>query len=705
MIKENTFSLHRLLEEYVGEREPFEYGIEANSESFYVVKEQDPKYVQPFLKDLYSNCTMEEVPQILCIAATGASGKSAMAEYISATKHCPIFSLGNHPAVADSALVGVLYNSLGYQNISSFLCGLQEGKSLIIIDGADEGMVKVGNFEAFKTFLKGVADIAAKSPKTTFIILGRVNAMEIVHLVLEEYKIKTCCVRIEAFTEGQAQDFINKSTGKNDSDVAYVQLRNYILGSVGDIFKDQHDIKVSEYQKFIGYAPVLMSIAKLISSEPNPHRLYQELSRQGVKNIDLLINIVESILERDKENKIKQIVLTDLVKNRDEEFQRFVYESVYTKDEQCYRVLAKAMKQDITLAVTGDREFDNKYEEHIKDWVEDHPFYDNEKKSIQNTVFESYIISTLINNAQYRSLVFQYLQSKYKDAFMLFYIYDALHRDDKSIDIQILPYILASAHSLDDNEHKVEVQIEEDEVREKETTCDVRVKSIEKEFTFTLMAPSSDAVYLGDDISNTSLIIPSLCFELNRFHSNLMAPIFIQCAKLYTQAGDFQVELSPCKTKGSVIIDCEEVIPNFTNGQQYRFYISGGDESFKVFSDVAPGYPFDKFWHNDVEISKLTGPQVKVYQKLRRTMSLFKSHSKGRLAKFKDKIDNRRWLGSDEWKFLLDALLDNGIFYVEENFYFISPDNLSKCLGVSYDQLRDGEVTPKIVDFITTIKP
>ena len=82
---------------------------------------------------------------MLCVAATGASGKSVLAEYISAEKQCPIFNLGEHPAVADSALVGVLYNSLGHENMTPFLGGLHEGRSLVIIDGADEGMVKVGN--------------------------------------------------------------------------------------------------------------------------------------------------------------------------------------------------------------------------------------------------------------------------------------------------------------------------------------------------------------------------------------------------------------------------------------------------------------------------------------------------------------------------------------------------------------------------------
>lgn len=703
MIKENTFSLHRLIEEYIGDRKAFDYNIEANTDSFYIVKEKNPKYVQPFLKELYSNCGME-TPQVLCIAATGASGKSALAEYISAEKKCPIFSLGDHPAVADSALVGVLYNSLGYKNITPFLDSLHEGNSLVLIDGADEGMVKV-NYEAFKTFLKGIADIASKCSKTTFIVLGRISAMEIVQLVFEELGLKTKCVRIEAFTENQAKEFINNSTGRNDADSAYVELRDYILTSVGDIFKNQHDIKTSEYQKFIGYAPVLMSIAKLITSETNPHKLYQELLRQGVKNIDLLITIVESILERDKENKIKNLVLKDLVANRNEQFRQTVFDKVYTKAEQCYRVLAKAMGVELTMSITGDREFDIKYEEQIKNWIEDHPFWDIDKRCIQNTVFESYIIASLIVLPQYRDLVYQYLRIKYKDAFMLFYIYDALMKNERSIDNLFLPYLLSSAHSLDDNEHKVEVLIEEEDAQDNCTRCMVSIKGYDKEYIHSLDVPNVNRLYLGDFISNSTVIVPTLDFELNHVQSSLTAPITIQCNSLYTQAGDFHVEFTPSKSNGSVVVDCQDVYTDFVNGRQYKFYISGGEDAFKIFSEKSPGYPFDQFWRNDGEIEELTEAQVKVYQKLRRTISLFKSHSKGRLAKFKDKIDNRRWLGSEEWHFLLEALLDNDVLYVEDNFYFISPDNLSRCLGVSYDQLREGVVTPKIVEFIKSIKP
>lgn len=709
MIKDKIFSLHKLLEEYVGEREVFNYPIVANNSSFYVVREKNPKYVQPFLKELFSNCEKDEHPQVICVAATGASGKSVLAEFISAEKQCPIFNLGEHPAVADSALVGVLYNSLGHENMTPFLGGLHEGRSLVIIDGADEGLVKVGNFDAFKNFLKGIADIAKKNPRTSFIILGRISAMEIVQLALDEYKVKTRGVKIEAFTEDQAKEFINKRTGKSDSDTAYKELRDYILDTVGDIFKNQQDIKTSDYQKFIGYAPVLMAISMLILDEKNPHRLYQELCRQNVKSIDLLIAICESILQRDKEEKINPMLLKGLVENRSETFSQQVYESVYTNTEQCYRVLAKVMGQKVNLSVTGDREFDMKYEERIKTWIEDHPFYDLDKHRIQNAVFESYIIATLIPKAEYRGLVYQYLQSIYKDAFMLFYIYDALRQSDKTVEESFLPYLLSSAHSLDDSEHRVEVQIEEEEDEQKQgnqpTLCQISVNSYKKKYDFQIEVPGGKSLFIGDEISNTSVVTPSLSFELNRLQSTLVAPVSIHCKTLYSKAGDFRVEYAPVSGSGGVVIDCDNVVVDYSNSQQFRFYIANGKDVFVLFTEDNPGYPFDSFWNDDARQTGLNEAQLKVYQKLRRTISLFKSHSKGRLAKYKDKIDNRRWLGSTEWQFLLKALLENGVFYVEENFYFISSERLGVNLGVSYDQLRSGVMTDKIVSFIKDIRP
>lgn len=274
-----------------------------------------------------------------------------------------------------------------------------------------------------------------------------------------------------------------------------------------------------------------------------------------------------------------------------------------------------------------------------------------------------------------------------------------------SLDVEFLPYLIASAHSLDDNEYKVEVHLEEEEVHERSTLCQITVRGYDKDYNFELEVPNSQPLYIGDNISNSFIIVPSLSFELNRLRSSLTAPITIQCVTLFTQASDFQIEYSADKSNGSVVIDCENVVTDFSNGRQYRFYVGDGDDPLKLFSSNSPGYPFTTFWKDFGQIGGLNEAQLRVYQKLRITISLFKSHSKGRLAKYKDKIDNKRWLGSDEWRFLLNALLDKGVLYVEDNFYFISPENLSSCLGMSYDQLRCGEVTPKTVSFIKEIKP
>ena len=63
--------------------------------------------------------------------------------------------------------------------------------------------------------------------------------------------------------------------------------------------------------------------------------------------------------------------------------------------------------------------------------------------------------------------------------------------------------------------------------------------SIEYDFEFEV--PEGQSLFIGDEISNTSVVTPSLTFELNRLQSTLVAPVSIHCKTLYSKAGDFRV--------------------------------------------------------------------------------------------------------------------------------------------------------------------
>ena len=87
------------------------------------------------------------------------------------------------------------------------------------------------------------------------------------------------------------------------------------------------------------------------------------------------------------------------------------------------------------------------------------------------------------------------------------------------------------------------------------------------------------------------------------------------------------------------------------------------------------------------------------YQKLRRTLIMFRSHSKGKLAKIKAKIDNR--IGkTDIGKKVIDSLLKKNIIYQDKQMYIINNTAMDKFLGVKFDGIRTCVMSDAILLFL-----
>src|SRR5262249_41638169 len=150
----------------------------------------------------------------------------------------------------------------------------------------------------------------------------------------------------------------------------------------------------------------------------------EELLSKNDRGIDLIISIVEHILIRDKDEKISPVLQATLLKNRPADFTEQVNLSAYSIEEQCARILFSEINAKFNYHITEDNIFNQQYEEIIQGWLKEHPFIQNGK--IQNAVFECYIVAKLMNDPKYTQQVSDYLNKKYKDAFMLFFIFDKL---------------------------------------------------------------------------------------------------------------------------------------------------------------------------------------------------------------------------------------------------------------------------------------
>ena len=89
--------------------------------------------------------------------------------------------------------------------------------------------------------------------------------------------------------------------------------------------------------------------------------------------------------------------------------------------------------------------------------------------------------------------------------------------------------------------------------------------------------------------------------------------------------------------------------------------------------------------------------------RLRKILMLFRSHSKGTMARYCGKIDHRRVMKGEWEKRLLDKLLKDSILYKIGNFYHINPEQVDSFLGINWEQLRTGDFSAKFISYVNMI--
>ena len=91
------------------------------------------------------------------------------------------------------------------------------------------------------------------------------------------------------------------------------------------------------------------------------------------------------------------------------------------------------------------------------------------------------------------------------------------------------------------------------------------------------------------------------------------------------------------------------------------------------------------------------------YLRLRRILLQFRSHSKGALAKYRDKIEHERILRNDVGRRVLDRLVKEGVLRADPKFYFVEQDQFAARLGVTWQQLRQHQSTKQLEEFLKRV--
>ena len=688
--------------------------LQHEDESFRIHDSDNSIYIQPTIeKVMFEN----EKPSIILVSAVGATGKTALAKQLSIETQLPVLDLGTHRPVGGHSLTGLITESFDILTVSSVLHGLRNGTFGIIIDGIDEGRSKTTE-EAFRSFLANLTSLCGSCECPVFIILGRTAILEDCWMYLTGAGIDAALVTIEPFSVKSAKLYIDAFSQGSDSShaVEYTEVRDTIIDKLGAVFSVHSDGHNPEFLAFLGYPPVLDSIVTLLKGERNYHGLIQSLDGSGGQDIEvtLLFNIATYILDRERKEKVIPNIVEPLVNGTAIDTSSAALEEAFGHLEQCVRLVAHCLGEQVTIMVFEDYSLQEQYEEQLSDFFLHHPFLDPSKPGFRNPVFEALALSVLMTagNRSYEDLANKYAASR-KSSYHLIYMLDAIS-SASPFDSSYVKNIVDAAMEFRSVHSTVEIQIDGqswEEVDECHTawplelSIDIVANDSEaqreiKTFEFESICTVDTIIELGPRLAGAFISIPCELVIRGETEVELTAPIAISARKLRFESPRLVLHSTRSRSEDldmGVLGDCEDL------GSSLREIVSGGC-LFQVRSKNSSGlgYPIHQYVQRR-DFDPRDPDLEKKFLRLKRILLEFRSHSRGSLARFRGKIDSQRVLKNEIGRRVLDALLRDGVMYIEGNFYFLDPNRLHECLGVSWPELRNGQASAAVVSYLKQV--
>lgn len=683
--------------------------------AFGYVEEKDPRFEMPPLVQIATteDYTPLSEAEVMIIAAPGATGKTVLSKYLCQRYEYLRLDLGKFGPVGSNSLLGVFADNFeSMTDLVNMSVNLQQGKTTMVIDGLDEASIKTTE-EAYEGFLQDIVKLAKGGKGLSFILLGRTKVVEDTCIYLEDAGVKVILTQIEPFTIQKAKSFVDKQQegdGYKKQNQQYEQVRDFIIESIQGFFRNESDIKQQLYERFIGYAPVLLAISRLINENGNYYELYTSLQESKKRNVELVINIVERIMQREQA-KIKDLVKNELMHNRPAEFQDTLLPKMFGLQEQCIRLLAYVQKIPMSYSICDDEAFNLVYNEKIEEWIEDHPLLDKVKCNFQNTVFESYIIAYLMNLAGKEKDVLTYLKQSRGPSYMLFDIFRMIN-NSQCIDYRYIPYLYISFTALDRANSMLtsaarngELQIIEKDTSDTDSaSCSVSFCYGDSEdIVFSTEIPRSARLAMPPYVSNV-YIDAKITVEFCGNKVELVGPIQLNCDKVIAHSKEIVFASQGKGFNAYTDIFCANFDGVLSDGNVPTLKNKTGiKDVIWISSENKLSFPFSDFQHDYFAPFRKAPQMMDKYQKLRRLLLLFRANGRGGLARVKSKIESR--ISNVEiGKKVLNALLEEGVIYEQESFYFINTKRMDEVLEATYADIQKCNISALTMDFLRSIK-
>ena len=634
---------------------------------------------------------------IWLIAAPGAVGKSTLAKQICSVTNAVYVDLAAAATVAGNYLTGGLVNA-------GLLSSWEAETTTLLIDALDEARLRVTQ-ASFEDFLCDVVQISL-GRSLPVILLGRIGIVEEARKYLaDNCGFSSPVFDIELFDLNQAKDFVwsalvrlgKLKLASSDQliDTTSEQLvYPHLVGAMkrhADVYRRAIEEFVNHLSnatstdggQFVGYAPVLDAVATVIAAETNVAKVTNAV--EAVLAGKVLTGVTQVIMEREAKKVANQVATT---------VQGLSTDGLYASEEQLERLASLLFNTGgkVSPPACLPAHAVSPYEDAVKSLLPQHPFLDgNATTSPSSAVFEALIVATSLWSPDYsivRSAESYARMGHVPNPFLLdFYMAKAASgtRMIPAAHVGLL-YDSLQAKANVGEVARLSVEGEKDSIT---LDLDMALVSVDSgrtsnESSFSVMA--NGTLKFGSRVSGINVDAENTDVEMGDIGSlEIVAPVNIRALNLIITCDQMLVKPDPSPDARDQFVLLEatnEALTEISRGTP----LVRQRVALQVSWPGSNSYPWSTFTFHAREDND---PRMADAQRaLRRLCMSFRSHSKGQLARYVDKVEHFRMTKGNLGLRLRQKLMEDKVLSIEGQMYILNPDTLGAVVGISFQDLK-----------------
>jgi hypothetical protein len=342
-----------------------------------------------------------DTPSVILISAPAAVGKTMLARQLSSDTKALYWNLAEF-SLGSNFFVGTAVEHYGADGYSRFVKELKSGQRGLVLDAADEALVRAGK-QNYVAAVQNLAKMISDSQAASVIIFGREDTIDDTAEVLTAQGVAVSRYAVAYFNRSQAEAFVKSKAEQRGSTVVQefdAFLEKFFASVSLALGAETWDAA----RAFIGYAPVLDAVATFYTKAANPIRILESIRRSSDDNHvwELLVEIFERILTREQD-KFAQNFGGDDAAKRD-----FGASAFTLRAQVSYLLNSRLDPEAFEFADSGDPEWLGELEDQIESQLREHPFRDNGAAlqdpnplvRFANSAFRDYVLAVGITDGE-----------------------------------------------------------------------------------------------------------------------------------------------------------------------------------------------------------------------------------------------------------------------------------------------------------------